>query len=237
MKKPTFGQKESYFSNAQSWADDVYGQAIVSKTRYKIAFLSSMALNLVTAIAVAMLATMQTLVPIIIHHYDNGVTTVEPLNNANTPLNRAQVESDIIRYVTNRESFDANAYKAQYDLVSLLSDASTSRLYAQSQDRKNKQSPINQLGATKIREVHVYNVNFLDNLVFNAEEPHAKHHNLAEVVFSLTDIDKERNQRVERHFNALISWVYTTPSTSPEIRWSNWDGFLVKSYRKQIRNI
>lgn len=230
-------KKQDYFTQAKSWADDVYSNAIQSKNRYKAAFLSSMALNVVTALAVVMLAGMQTLEPIIVHHYDNGVTTVEPLTNENAPLNRAQVESDIIRYITNRESFDLSSYKSQYDLVTLLSDPSVASLYAKSQDRRDKEAPINQLGATHFREVHVYSINFLDNLIFNETEGNARHHNLAEVVFSLIDVDKATGQRQEKQFNAMIAWVYKNPSMSPEIRWKNWDGFLVTRYNKQIRNI
>lgn len=229
--------KKDYFTEAKSWADDVYGNAIQSKNRYKTAFLSSIALNMVTGIALMMLATMQTLEPIIIHHYDNGVTTVEPLTNENAPLNRAQVESDIIRYITNRESFDLSSYKAQYDLVTLLSAPSVASLYAKSQDKNEKESPLNQLGSTHLREVHVFSINFLDNLIFNEKEANSKHHNLVEVVFSLIDVDKVTGQRQEKQFNAMISWVYKKPSMSPEIRWKNWDGFLVTSYNKQIRNI
>ena len=54
-------KKHDYFSDAKSWADDVYGSAIQSKNRYKTAFLSSMTLNVATALAVVMLAGMQTL--------------------------------------------------------------------------------------------------------------------------------------------------------------------------------
>ncbi len=75
-----------YFNEAKSWADDIYGNVEQSRNRYKVAFLGAMLLNGLALIAVASLAQIQTLVPLMIHHFANGVVTVEPLKNGNAPL-------------------------------------------------------------------------------------------------------------------------------------------------------
>lgn len=237
MFKKTTASSTNYFNQAKSWADDMYGAVEQSRNRYKTAFLSSLALNGFALIAVATLAQVQTLVPLMVHHYNNGVTTVEPLANENTPLSKAQVESDIIRYITNRESYDASSYRSQYDLVTLLSSESVLTQFSQEQDKSVKESPINTLGTTAERMVHVYSINFIDNIILNEKSLPKDHKNLAEVVFTLIDVDKASGQKKEKHYNALISWQYTTPSSAPDIRWKNWDGFLVTRYSKQLRNI
>ncbi|KTD65365.1 virB8 family protein [Legionella spiritensis] len=227
---------ERYFKQARSWADDNFARVAVSRNRYQAAFLLAMALNVCAVIAVVVLARMQTLVPMMVHHYDNGVTTVEPVKQSNAPMNQTQVESDIVRYITNRESFDVSSYRAQFDLVSLLSSHAVNNEYLREQDKSAKGAPIHVLGAKAHRSVHVYSINFLDNLVLNEKDLPKNHHNLAEVVFTLTDTDKASGKTTSQHYNALLSWRYTQPSTAPDVRWKNWDGFQVTRYSKQLRN-
>lgn len=226
-----------YFKEAKSWADDNFSRVQQSRNRYQLAFLFAMGLNIAAIISVAVLVNYQTLVPIMVHHYDNGVTTVELLTQVNAPINKAQVESDIVRYITNREAYDLSSYRAQFDLINLLSNNSVSGEYVQEQDKNNKEAPINVLGALASRQVHIYSVNFLDSELFNEKDITANHHNVAEVVFTLIDTEKSGGKSKEQQFSALIAWQYVTPSNSPMERWHNWDGFQVIRYTKNLRNV
>lgn len=240
MNTPTKKDKSTpkdYFNRARSWADDNFSQIQQSRNRYQLAFVLSMGLNMAACTAVAILSNYQTLVPMILHHYDNGITTVEPLNQANAPINKAQVESDIVRYITNREAYDISSYRAQFDLISLLSSSTVGDEYSKEQDKSDSKAPVNVLGATASRKVHIYSINFLDADLFNQQEIVKNHQNVAEVVFTLTDTDKAGGKPIEHHYSALISWQYTTPSTSPGVRWQNWDGFQVIRYTKNARNV
>ncbi|EEZ95948.1 virB8 family protein [Legionella longbeachae] len=226
----------TYFKEAKRWADDNFARIEISRNRYQIAFLLAMGLNIFAVIAVMVLANLQTLVPLMVHHYDNGITTVEPIRQSSAPMNKAQVESDIVRYMSNRESFDVSSYRMQFDLVSLLSNSTVNSEYLREQDKSAKEAPINILGAKAARSIHVYSINFLDNLIFNEKDFPKNHQNIAEVVFTLTDTDKASGRQTEEHYNALISWRYIEPSNNPDVRWKNWDGFQVTRYSKQLRN-
>ena len=234
MKKNTMND---YFKEAKSWADDNFSRVQQSRNRYQLAFLLAMGLSIAAISAVAVLVNYQTLVPIMVHHYDNGITTVEPLNQINAPINKAQVESDIVRYITNREAYDLSSYRAQFDLINLLSNHSVSSEYVQEQDKSNKDAPINVLGTSASRLVHIYSINFLDSALFNEKDIATNHNNLAEVVFTLTDVEKSGGKPKEQQFSALIAWNYVTPSNSPMERWHNWDGFQVIRYTKNVRNV
>lgn len=239
MSKPV--KKDSYqdyFNRARTWADDNFSQLQQSRNRYQTAFLLAMGLNIAAVFGVAILANMQTLVPLLVHHYDNGIVTVEPLTNKNAPINKAQVESDIAKYITNREAYDSASYRAQFDLIALLSDEKVNKEYLQEQDKNTKEAPINTLSLHASRSVHIYNINFLDTLIFNQEDLHKNHQNVAEVAFTITDTDKNNSSKTAViHYNALISWQYATPSKVPGERWLNWDGFRVIRYSKQMRNV
>lgn len=237
FKKKTTEKSKNYFKQAQGWADDVFGAVEQSRNRYQVAFFAAMGMNAMAAIAIASLANIQTLVPLLVHHYDNGVTTVDTPTQKLVPINKAQVENDLIRYLTHRESYDMSAYRSQFDLVTLLSSESVASEYLREQDKANKEAPIHQLGSQYSRQVHVYSINFIDGEFVNNDTLVKDHHNLAEMVFSLTDTDKTTGQHTEHQYNALISWRYATPSPSPEIRWQNWDGLVVTRYSKESRNL
>ena len=228
---------DDYFKSARSWSDDQFGRIKQTCHRYQVAFLTAMGFNVVSLVVIAMLAHYQTVVPMLVHHYDNGITTVEPVVQNNAPVNRAQVESDIVRYIQYRESYDVSSYRAQFELINLLSDNAVEKEYLAEQDKSNAAAPIKLLGHTGKRDVHIYSINFLDSILENEKDIHKDHHHLAEVVFSLTDLDKVTGKTSQSHFNAMISWHYIAPPESPETRWQNWDGFEVTRYSKQPRHV
>ena len=227
---------QDYFKKARSWADDNFGRLEQSRSRYQTAFILAMILNCVAIVVIGMLSHYQTIVPLIVHHYENGLTSIEPLKEKK-PLNKAQIESDIVRYIENRESYDASSYRTQFELIHLLSDNAVDREYLEEQSKANSTAPIKLLGEHGKREVHIYSINFLDSILENENDLHKDHHNLAEVVFSLTDTDKTTGRTTQVQFNALIAWRYLTPPDSPEARWQNWDGFEVTRYSKTLRSM
>lgn len=118
---------ELYFGCANTWADDLRANETRSRNRYQAAFFASMGLNVITAIAVCVLANYQTVVPLLVNHYDNGVTVVSALSEKKAITNQSQIESDLVRYVLHREAFDETSYRAQYELVTLLSNNTTAQ--------------------------------------------------------------------------------------------------------------
>jgi type IV secretion system protein VirB8 len=224
-----------YFKRASTWADDNFGRLEQSRNRYQVAFLATLGCNLLSLVIICVLAHYQTVIPLLVHHYENGVTTIESADKGKPPINRSQVESDIARYIQHREAYDSSSYRTQFELINLLSDNSVAKTYVEEQNKNNANSPINTLGNQIKREVHIYNINFLDSILDNNHDIHKDHHNLAEVVFSLIDTDKSTGKVTQSHYNTMISWRYTRPSDSPEIRWQNWDGFEVIRYTKQSR--
>ena len=228
-------QRKNIFKYARSWADECRANREVTLSWYRLGFGASIGFNCLLVISVLVLTNIRTLVPLVIHHYDNGLTTVEPLNAAE-PKTPEQVESDIVRYVINRESFNASSYQYQYQLANLLSSDDVAGQYVDFQNKRNPNSPINTLGVKADRSVHVYSVNFLDNQSLNKDKEQS-HHNLAEVVFKITDTDKFTHQIKEQTRTAMIAWRYAGMPKSPNDRWLNWSGFEVTRYNTQQRNV
>ena len=233
-------QTKHYYEAASSWADDRFGAVEASRNRYRAAFMGTMTLCVGLTLAIVTMMPLKQTEPLLIHHYDNGITTAERLTQEIAPLTRAQVESDLVRYITHRESFDSTSYRAQFELIHLLSTSAVAADYEKIQRKSNPDSPLNQLGTQMSRSVHVYSINFIDEERLNDQEKagrHRNHHDLAEAVFSYTDKNKTTGADVERHFTALISWRYTGVPASPDARWKNWNGFEVTRYTIQQRNV
>lgn len=226
-----------YFGKAQTWADDLRESVAQSRNRYQAAFFTSMGLNVMVTLAVAVLANYQTVVPLLVNHYDNGVTVVSAIPEKKAITNQSQIESDLVRYVLHREAFDETSYRSQYELVTLLSNNTTAQEYVREQSKSNPQSPIAILGHAYARSVHVYSVHFIDKEVLNEKDENKNHHNVAEVVFQLTDTDKLTGKSTQTPYTALISWRYTTPPESPALRWQNWNGFEITRYSKQVQHV
>lgn len=229
-----------YFKQACEWADDRLGGIESSRNRYRLAFLSTMVLCAALALAISMMMPLKQLEPIMIHHYENGVTVAEHIKKQQPQATQAQIESDLVRYINFRESYDMSSYRAQFELIHLLSSGSVALEYDKAQRSSNKESPVNQLGTQNSRSVHVYSVNFIDEERLNTQEQKGKkrnHHDLAEVVFSTKDHNKATGAEVEHHFTALIAWNYRGIPSSPDARWNNWNGFEVTRYSVQQRNV
>lgn len=231
--------QHSYFKQACSWADDKYGLMATSRKRYQVAFIASLIAVICLCLSILCLMPLKQVQTIAVHHYDNGVTTVAPLSEGIPNMNQAQIESDIVRYIINRESYDSSSYRSQFELVGLLSSDTVTREYEAEQSTRNEQSPINVLGTKVTRSVHIYSINFIDTKAQNENERKSKrnHDNLAEVVFSIKDRDKASNRDSEQQYSAIISWRYTKPSNSIEKRWKNFDGFEVTRFTKSQRNV
>ncbi len=228
-----------YFELASSWADDIYTSAIISRNRYKYAFMIAMLLACLLVVAILVLLPLQHLQPLLIHHYQDGRVIVDPIKQPYRPINQAQVESEIVRYVINRESYDATSYHIQYSLVNLLSNREVASQYIAEQAASNKQAPINHLGNKGYRTVHIDNVIFLDST--SQKIDHAKdnpaHHNLAQINFSVIDQFKNSARKKVKAYTALIAWDYRGIPSDPADRWQDWDGFTVTRYSVVQRNL
>lgn len=225
----------AYFELAKDWAYDYYQSVMVSRNRWKAACLW-VCLPLIGMLLFMMcfLIPLQHLEPLLITQYPNGLSSVTVLKSKIAPPAPAQVESDLVRYVTHRESYSSASYDYQYNLVTLLSDRDVAQDYINSQSLSNKLSPVNLLGVKGERRVQVENVLFLDQAL---PKEHAKvaHNNLAQVDFVVTQQDG-RGTPIQVPFTAVISWRYRGLPADPNDRWLNWSGFTVTHYTLQQRN-
>ncbi len=224
-----------YFDDARSWANDMYATVHASRNRYKLALIASGVVIALLVTCITTLVPLQHLEPIIINHYSDGATSVEAMPKHYRPTSQAQEESDIVRYMVNREGYDFTSYDRNYRLIGLMSAGGVFSKYASMQSTANKHSPINDLGNKYYRTVHVDNILPVDQISQNTKRHH-NHHNLAEVTYSITDHSLATGNTDTRSYKALIGWVYRGMPTDPNERWQNWNGFTVTKYQNSQIN-
>ena len=231
-------KQTSYFYSARSWADDVHVSLSISRSRYQIALILAVIVIFLLVIAILLLIPSEKLVPLIIHHYQDGNVTVSPYLTKNVIRSSALIKSEISRYVVNRESYQVSSYRSQYSLVNQLSSDLVSRQYIKSQSSRNPSSPINVLGTNGYRTVHIDSIVLLDKEnQHNGNDKTQHHNNLAEVNFSTIDYSQSTQKICTRCLTAWISWSYHVPSSDPALRWKNWDGFIITRYSLEQRHV
>lgn len=214
----------SSYGQANRWYEDVYTSIELSRNRYRVLSVFFACLLLGQVALMLCLFPLQRLVPLMIDHYPDGRVDVKPINHALT-MTQSMINSDIVRYVVNRESFESHAFSSQYELVNALSSQNVARTYRQQQSSHNPASPIRQLKRNAYRDVYIDSVVILD----------MKKH-LAQVNFVIND---HVDQRVSASFakTALVRWQYRKPAQDPAIRWLNWNGFSVEQYQVEPRHV
>ena len=219
---------DNYFQEARSWFDDVYVEAVGSRNRYRFAFLWSLLIISMLLLGFILLLPLQHTRLVLVHHMDDGTVWVEPPKNQKLIVSRAQIESDIVRYVINRESYSPTEYDHHYALINLLSNKEVADEYQHTQNAANPDSPINHFKHRITRRVHVQNIIYLNK---NSKQP------LAQANFTVTDYDRITGRQKKQSLLALISWQYRGTPKDPASQWLNWDGFCVTHYSVQQRNL
>lgn len=228
--------KESYFDIASSWADDLYVSVVASRNRYRAAFIVALALTGLLTLAVCLMVPLQKTELVIVHQTEQGPVWVEPGHQPVTPPKQAQLEADLVRYVTARESYQSFSFDQNYQLTNLLSSKREAKRYQKQQAGSNNNAFYHRLGETGERRVSIDNIVFLETeSVDNKHKGTSK--NLAQVTFRVIERNKEDSSTVNMPLVALIQWTYVGAPSSPDQRWQNWNGFMVTHYQLQPRNI
>lgn len=228
-----------YFKLAKDWHFERIEAAKLNSNRWFFCFIISCLINLALSVAIIIITPLKTLVPLVIHQNTiTGEVWVEKPSTPFVPANDAQTQADIVRYITSRESFTAADLNERFHLVTLLSNTQVAKDYANQQANDNKSSPVNILGTTGLKSVHIEDIVFIDNQNINNEPRRFKipANNLAKVDFTTTTINQNGIKNTQS-FVATIGWIYKGLPNNEQDAWNNWDGFTVTTYRVDERNV
>lgn len=219
-------ESERYFLKAQSWYEDNYLSCVRSRDHYRLALIWSGAVIILLLLAFLIVLPLKKTEYFFIHHSDDGTVWLENSHEQAPLRDQRQIESDLVRYVVNRESYSVAAYPHHYRIVSLLSDPETAKSFHMNQQASNPDSPIQKFSDRIIREIKIENVVFIDK---DPEKP------MAQVNYIAVDHDQSSGSVKKTPFLAIIAWRYRSPPKDPGSRWLNWDGFSVTHFSVEER--
>lgn len=231
--------KRAYFKAGEDWFYDRYESAAINAHKWFKAFLLMGLIALASIVTLIILLPLKTIVPIAIHqNTTTGEVWVKKIEGKYTPENDAQVQSDIVRYLTAYLSYSPLDINQRFDLIKLMSATPVLKQYDEMESDSNPNSPVNLLGDTGSATIKVEDIVFIDKEGVR-ERRHYKFnpsHNLAKVDFSLTTTDKN-GASTTSYFVATLSWEYRGTPQSQSDAWNNWNGFTVTMLRIDPRNV
>ena len=225
-----------YFTTAQSWADDLVTATVTSRNRYKLAFFAATGLAALMTICVMVLVPAQHTELVVVHVGQSGYTWLTTTkSHEKLKPSWAEVQSNIARYITARESYDPILYRHQTSEVKMFSASDVEGQYILEQSQENKNAPINVLQNKGYRTVVVNNV-MQEDLAAKNVDGKGHHVNLAQVNFVVVDHLFDQSQTIKTPYTALVSWRYDGIPSTPEKQLRNWNGFTVTKYQVQPVN-
>lgn len=213
--KPT----ADYFENGATWEHGVYANLEASRKRAWIVAFLSLGLAFACVLCLILLLPLKTFEPYVVTvDQSSGYTEItRPLKQGAISEQTAITESNLVRYVTLRESYNPHITRENYSLVALLSDQKALQEYEELWNENNPENPSRIAGGKGTTDVKIKSVSPLND-------------ETSQVRF-MTRTRKE-NRVYESHWNAIITFRYTQKPMKMLERFDNPLGFQVISYRK-----
>ena len=226
---------KNYLNQASGWYYERYlMQKLMAKWSYYACIILSIAC-VALVILVACLLPLQKVIPlpIVVNEQNQVVKTINPKSDY-VPINEAMVQNDIVRFIRNRESYNAKLLNYQIRNIAYTSTRDIFLDYQKILSSQNKESLVNTLGAEGTIDVKIHDVVFLET---KDKPTYFKYiqSNIVQVDFST--VTKNNMQDIKENWVAILSFDYKGIPTDEVTAWENWNGFVVTSYRVNKREV
>lgn len=221
MKQDSKAEREAYYREAASWAQDQQ-QALRSSRRiaWIVASIAT-GVAVMLALTIMLLTPLKTVVPytLLVDRQTGFVQAVDPLEPQRISGDAALTQSFLVQYVIARESFDIDAVQANYRKVSLWSADSARTRYVSMMQATNPESPLTRFPRSTIIDTLVKSVSPMAN-------------GKAMVRFETRRSDRGAPPRVTGSWVALVSYRFAGEPLRVEDRFLNPLGFQVVRYQR-----
>ncbi|PCI98721.1 MAG: type VI secretion protein [Alphaproteobacteria bacterium] len=210
---------QDYFKQGETWEQSIYANMKSSRNRAWLVAFFSMSIALSSVLCIALLLPLKTYEPYVVT-IDNATGYTEitrTLKEGAISQDEAITQSNLVRYVSMRESYNPHILKENYKKIALLSDKKALKEFEELWSADNKDNPSKKYGRKSTIDTKIKSVSFLNE-------------NTAQVRF-LTHLRKDNVIRAA-HWNAIITFRYTQKPMKMIERFVNPLGFQVISYRK-----
>lgn len=214
-------EREAYFRDARSWAEDT--RAKTSRSKQIAWTIAGIAVGAAAfeAVALAMLTPLKTVQPItlLVDRQTGFVQALDPTTPKRVSADAALTDAYLAQYVSAREGFDRATLQIDYRRVALWSAGRARASYLSGIAATNPASPIQALPGGTIVSVRVKSVSRLQS-------------GTSLVRFDTQRIDRNGQAEAPRPWISVVRFRYSDAPMAFEDRLVNPLGFQVTAYRR-----
>ena len=207
-----------YFEDGETWDQEVFANILQSRTRAWLLSFFCMGIATLSLLTLVLLLPLKTFAPYVVtvDKSTGYVEVTKGLYDGKLTTDDAVTESNLVRYVSARESYNPAILRENYDSVALLSAGAALTEFQQLWDGKNPDNPSVKLGKLASIDIRIKSVSFLNDKT-------------AAVRFQREY--RENNQTKTSDWNAVVDFQYVQKPMKMEDRFLNPLGFQITSYR------
>lgn len=212
------GSLTQYFAHAETWDHEIFANISLSRNRAWLISFFCMGTTALALLSLALLLPLKTFAPYVItvDKSTGYVEVTKGLYEGNMTVDQAVTESNLVRYVSTRESYNPSVLRENYTVVSLMSAGMASAEYQHIWDGKNPDNPSVSMGTKAAITIKIKSVMFLNERTASVRFLREYH---ADGEVKTSD------------WNAVINFQYVNTPLRMEDRFQNPLGFQVTSYR------
>jgi type IV secretion system protein VirB8 len=221
MEHPLSSNRQAYFAQADTWAQDIHGGLRASRRVAWIVAAAACAVAALEAIALASLVPLKTVVPytITVDRQTGYVETVAGLKPGALSQDVAVTQAFLAQYVLARETFDLTDLQANYRKVAQWTAGPAHDAYIRDMSADNPRSPIKLNPPGTVIQTTIKSISLLSR-------------STALVRFQTERRDPGGVGGEVRPYAAVVAFRYTGAPMRMEDRFVNPLGFQVTSYRR-----
>jgi len=207
-----------YFEDGETWDQEVFANMLQSRNRAWFLSFFCMGVTVLSLLTLALLLPLKTFAPYVVtvDKSTGYVEVTKGLYDGKLTADDAVTESNLVRYVSARESYNPSILRENYNSVALLSAESALSEFQQLWDGKNPDNPSVKLGKQASVDIKVKSVSFLNEKTSSVRFRREY---------------RENGQIKTSDWNAVVDFQYVQKPMKMEDRFLNPLGFQITSYR------
>jgi type IV secretion system protein VirB8 len=216
--KPGKSQTDQYFTDAGTWDQEIFASISLSRNRAWLVAFFCMGVTVLALLTLILLLPLKTFAPYVItvDKSTGYVEVTKGLYDGNMTIDQAVTESNLVRYVSTRESYNPSVLRENYNLVALMSAETALDEYQRLWDGKNQDNPSVRMGTQAAITIKIKSVSFLNERTASVRFLREYHAN---------------DQIKSSDWIAVVDFQYVKTPMKMEDRFQNPLGFQVTSYR------
>lgn len=209
---------DKYFKDGASWDQEICASLHGSRNRAWILATFCMGITVLSLAALLLLLPLKTFEPYVltVDRQTGYVEITKGLYGSHLSEDEAVTQSNLVRYVSARESYNPSILRENYDFVVLMSDEAALQEFQKLWNAQNPDNPSVKLGRKASIDIRIKSVSLLNDRT--ASIRFLREH-------------RENDQLKVSHWNAVLDFQYVREPLRMADRFSNPLGFQVTRYR------